>query len=251
MDGAAPALPLESSRHVSLPMRWFYTVLVLVMTGIVVIGFWPFWAGLFTGGTGAHWIIYVHAAVFSGWMVLLFVQVILVARRRVAVHQRLGRAGIYYGFVVLLLGLIITFASPAMNVAAGRASLDEAAGFLILPLGDMLLFGAFFGAGVAYRRKKELHKRLMVLATIALLFAPAARAGGDSGMLAVLAIWLLPLALAVTYDLYSRRRVERVYVVGLLVFLVAFGRVVLMESELWLPIGRWLLLPFIPDAGPA
>jgi hypothetical protein len=248
MDGAATAFPLESRSSSGLVRRGFYTALVVVMTGIVLLGFWPFWAGLFTGGTGAHWIIYVHAAVFSGWMVLLFVQVILVARRRVAVHQRLGRAGIYYGFLVLFLGLIITFAAPAMNVASGRSTLDEAAGFLILPLGDMLLFGAFFGAGVAYRRRKELHKRLMLLATIALLFAPAARAGADTGMLAVLGIWLLPLALAMAWDAYTRRRVEPVYIVGSVVFLAAFARIGLMESELWLPIGRWLLSPFIPGA---
>jgi hypothetical protein len=248
MSGAAPALPLDGGSLEAFVRRGFYTALVVLMTGIVVLGFWPFYAGLFTGGPSAHWIIYLHAAVFSGWMVLLFVQVVLVLRRRVAVHQRLGRAGIYYGVLMLVLGLIITIAAPAMNVANGRSSLDEAAGFLVLPLGDMLMFGAFFGAGVAYRRNKELHKRLMLLATIALLFAPAARAGADAGMLAVLGIWLLPLALAMAWDAYTRRRVEPVYIAGVVVFLAAFARIGLMESELWLPIGRWLLSPFIPGA---
>ncbi len=51
----------------------------------------------------------------------------------------------------------------------------HAAGFLVLPIGDMILFGGFFAAGIAGRRRRELHTRLMLLATVALLFAPTNR----------------------------------------------------------------------------
>lgn len=215
------------------------------MTVIVLRGFWPFYSALPRGGTGAHWIIYLHAAVFSGWMALLFIQVVLVVRRRVGLHQRLGRAGLYYGLLVLVLGLAVTIVAPARSVASGRSTLDEAAGFLILPIGDMVLFAAFFGAGMAFRRRKELHKRLMLLATTALLFAPAARIpAGDSPWL-ILPIWLLPLGLALGHDALSERRVAPVYLVGLAVLLAAFSRIFLVESEIWLVVGRWLLTPFV------
>lgn len=248
MRTAVPPLQMEAGGLASLVARSAHIVIVSVMTIIVLLGFWPFYSSLLRGGTGAHWIIYLHAAVFSGWMVLLATQVVLVFRRRVGMHQRLGRAGIFYGFVVLVLGLVITVAAPIQHVIAGRSTLDEAAGFLILPLGDMLLFGGFFAAGIVYRKKKELHKRLMVLATMALLFAPAARIGGDMGPWAVLLIWLLPLGLAVAHDAVFQRRVERVYVFGAAVLLVAFARIGLMESEMWLGVGRQLLRPWLPAA---
>lgn len=245
MQAAEHALPLDNGGLSSPLARSLYIAVVALMTGIVLLGFWPFYAALPSGGSGAHWIIYLHAAVFSGWMLLLFAQVILVYRRQARVHQRLGRIGIYYGLLVLLLGLVVTFVAPIQGVLAGRSSLDEAAGFLILPLGDMLLFAGFFAAGIAYRRRKELHKRLMVLATIALIFPAAARIGADTGLWAVLAIWLLPLCLVLAHDAVTRRRVEPVYVVGTVVFLVAFARIELMDSALWLALGRRLVTMFM------
>jgi hypothetical protein len=44
-------------------------------------------------------------------------------------------------------------------------------GFLVLPIGDMLLFGGFFIAGIRARRQREAHRRLMVLAAVALMEA--------------------------------------------------------------------------------
>lgn len=241
MHTATRTLEIPRDRLTDTLGRGLYVALVVVMTGIVLLGFWPFYSALFTGGADAHPIIYFHAAVFSGWMALLLTQVILVFRRRTRLHQRMGKAGIYYGVLVLLVGLAATIAAPVQHVEAGRWTLDRAAGFLILPIGDMLLFGGFFAAGIAFRRKKDLHKRLMVLATIALLFAPAARLGGETGPLAILTIWLTPLALAIGHDAVTRRRFERVYAVGLVVLLVAFARLALRESESWLVIGRWIL----------
>jgi hypothetical protein len=153
--------------------------------------------------------------------------------------------GAYYGLTLLLLGLAVTFMATADNVRAGRTTLDDGAGFLILPLGDMLLFAAFFALALHHRRKKEVHKRLMVLATIALLFAPAARLGGDHGPLVILAIWLLPLAVVIMHDLVTLRRIDRVYLAGSVVLLVAFARVSLMTHESWLVLGRSMLRPLL------
>jgi hypothetical protein len=245
MSVVSGTLQRASSGPRNMLARGLYITVVLVMTGIVLAGFWPFYAALPTGGNGAHGLLYVHAAVFSGWMILIFSQAVLVFRRRVRVHQRLGRVAVPYGLSVLVLGVAVTFVVPAEHVTAGRWTLDEAAGFLILPLGDMLLFAGFFTAGIAFRRQMEIHKRLMVLATMALLFAPAARIGADAGPGAMLAIWLFPLALAIAHDAVTRRRLEPVYLFGTLVLLVAFSRIALMEAESWLIIGRRLLAPFL------
>jgi hypothetical protein len=244
---ANPPLPARRAGVPSLAARGFYIALIALMSGVVLLGFWPFYAGLVSGAAQVHWLIYVHAAVFSGWMALLLAQALLVFRRRVGTHQRLGRLGIAYGSLVLVLGVVISIAAPAMNVLAGRTSLDEAAAFLILPTVDMLLFAGFFAAAITYRRRKELHKRLILLATISLLFAPAARIGFAGGPLAILLIWLLPLFLAMGYDLATRRRVERVYFVGLAVFLVAVARIGLMETQAWRDIGRGILLLVLPE----
>jgi hypothetical protein len=176
-------------------------------------------------------------------MALLLTQVLLVWRRRTDLHRRVGRVGIGYGVGVLLLGLIATVVAPLRHVATGEWTLDQAAGFLILPIGDMILFGGLFAAGIAARRQPDVHKRYMLLATIALMFAPAARLSGENPVL-LLAIWLLPLALAMADDMWTRRTIHRTYVIGLAVLLVAFTRVFAMESPAWLRVGRGMLAVF-------
>ncbi|MHB1329323.1 MAG: hypothetical protein ACYC2K_14090 [Gemmatimonadales bacterium] len=228
--------------------RGKYVVAVMAMIVVVLLGFWPFYAALARGGSGAHWLLYLHAAVFSGWMVLLLTQVLLVAFRRSREHQRLGKFGISYGALVVLMGLVISFAAPALNVAAGRSTLDEAAGFLILPLGDMLLFGAFFSAGIATRCRPEIHRQWMVLASIALIYPGAARFGDPYGLAVIIAIWLLPLGLLMIHELATRGRVGRIYLIGAAILLAALLRLPAMQSEGWLVIGRGLLRPFIPAA---
>lgn len=235
----------QQARAVGIFDRSEYVVAVVAMTIVVLLGFWPFYAALIRGGSGAHWIIYLHAAVYTGWLVLLLTQVLLVARRRTQTHQRLGQYGAYYGVVVLLMGLVVTFAAPALNVAAGRSTVDEAASFLILPLGDMLLFGAFFGAGIATRRRPAIHRQWMILASTALIFPGAARFGDPYGLAVIVAIWLLPLGLLMTHEQVTRRRVGRVYLIGAAILLVALARLGIMDSEAWRTIGRALLEPFL------
>jgi len=225
-----------------------YVGLAVVMSAIVLLGFWPYYSGLTGGGTGTHWLIHLHALVFSAWMVLLLVQVVLAFRRQLGLHQRLGRAGIVMGLLVLGMGLVVSFAAPVQQVLTGRATPDEAAAFLILPLGDMLFFTGFFAAGIAQRRNPELHKRLMLLATMALLFAPAARAGSPYGLLGVLVLCFLPLVLAMAHDALMHRPVSKAYLLGAAVFTVSVSRIAVMDSEPWLVIGRRLLSPWLPLA---
>jgi hypothetical protein len=240
---ATASAGVSRTRARSLP--GFHLGLAALMAGIVVLGFWPFYAGLFTGSAAAHPVIYAHAAIFSGWLVLLLAQTWLVFRRRVGAHQRLGRFGIAYGAAVVLLGFVTAFSAPALNVNAGRMTLDQAAGFLILPIGDMLLFAGFFTVGILARRNRETHRRLMVLAAVALIFPGAARFAGDAGVLSVLGLWLAPLAAAMAHDLYTTRRVHRVYWIGAIICFAAISRVALMDAEPWLVIGRRMLRPFV------
>jgi hypothetical protein len=242
----AASASVASTRPARAPIPGFHLGLAAAMTIIVLLGFWPFYSGLFTGAERAHPIIYVHAAVFSGWLVLLLAQTWLVFRRRAGAHRRLGRFGILYGTAILLSGIVTGFAAPALNVRNGTMTLDEAAGFLVLPIGDILLFGGFFIAGILARRQRESHRRLMILAAVALIFPGAARFAFDAGPLAILGLWLFPLVAAMVHDFWVEGRVHRLYWIGLAVLVVAFGRVGLMEAEAWLVIGRGILGIMLP-----
>jgi hypothetical protein len=244
---AAGAVAAAPPRRMPLPA--FHLGLAVLMTIVAVLGFRPFYLRMITGEASAHPLIYLHAAVFNGWLVLLLAQTWLVHGRRVGTHMRVGRFGVAFGVLVLLTGIISAFLLPALNVTTGAMSLDEAAGFLVLPIGDMVLFTAFFVPAILARRDRERHRRYMVLAAVALIFPGAARFALPAGPAAILLVWLAPLLAAMAHDLWVNRRVHRVYWVGLAVFLVGFARVALMEAEVWLRIGRPIItatLPWVP-----
>jgi len=235
-------------KHQMVSASWtrrFYVAVTVVLMVMVVRGFWPSYFGpLLSGGVTRPWIIHLHGAVFSGWMVLLLAQVSLIATGRVRLHRRLGNVGIAYGVLVLGIGLVVSFAAPALHVRAGEWTVDRAAGFLLLPLIDMVLFAGFFGAAIAYRRRPEIHKRLILAATVALAFAAVARMAFESPVV-FLFVWLSPLFAAMAFDVFARRRVHPVHFISVVVMTGAFGRIFFMESEGWLHVGRALLAPFV------
>jgi hypothetical protein len=109
----------------------------------------------------------------------------------------------------------------------------------------MTLFGSFFIGAMIYRRKPEVHKRLIVLATVALLFAAVGRMAFITFQPLLLVLWLSPVLAGMVYDFVIRRKVHMTYLVGLMWLLIGFTRVFFTESEGWLRIGRALLQPFV------
>jgi len=217
------------------------------MSVTVVVGFWPSYFGplLLQGNALRPWVIHLHGVVFIGWMALLLTQVVLAATGRVRAHRKIGNLGILYGCLVLIMGLVVTFAAPILHVRAGEWDMDRAAGFLPIPFGDMVLFGGFFGAAVAYRRKPEIHKRFILLATVALVFAAAGRMASVVAVPVALLVWLSPLLIGIGYDLIKRRGIHPVYAIGFTALVIALTRFALAQSPAWIRIGRFLLRPFI------
>ena len=246
--GAALEVEERSSRGVARTVprtRRFYLAITLILIAMVVRGFWPSYFGpLVSGGVTRPWIIHLHGVIFVGWMALLLAQVSLVAMGRVRLHRRVGNIGIAYGFLVLAIGLAVTFVAPVLHVRAGEWTLDRAAGFILLPLVDMVLFAGFFGAAIAYRRVPETHKRLILAATVALAFAAVARMSFRSPLVFLL-VWLSPLFAAMAFDVFTRKRVHPVHFVSVAVLAVAFTRLFFMDSDGWLEIGRALLVPLV------
>ena len=223
-------------------MTSVYVTLAVAMTMMVVASFWAIYFGpLLRGDADRPWLFHLHGAVFLGWMGLLVAQATLVSIGRTRLHRRVGTLGMAYGALVVALGLAITFVAASMHMASGAWDVDSAAAFLLLPLGDMALFAGFFGAAVAYRRRPELHKRLMLLATVSLLFAAVTRIVPVEPAWIFLLVWLAPLGVAMLHDWRTRGRVHPAYAIGLVILLVAFARVWAMNHEPWLTIGRALL----------
>ena len=222
----------------------FFAGLALFLVATVLVGFWPSYFGtLLGGGVARPLVMHVHGAIFTGWMLLLMLQVGLAATGNVRAHRRVGSFGIFYGVLVFVMGVIATFAAPVIHMRNSEWTLDQAAGFLILPIGDMILFGGFFGAAVKYRNKPEIHKRLIVAATVALAFAAVARLNYSLPIFFLL--WMAPMAALAAFDFVSAGRIHKVTAICIAAMVIGFPRVLLIENESWLVIGRAMMGWFV------
>lgn len=220
--------------------RGFYVAMSIVLIGMIFVGFWPSYYGPLTRGTtNTPWILHIHGVVFIAWMFLLVLQTVLAARGKLPQHRRVGNFGIALGSAVFVMGLVVSFVAPVITLNAGTRTLDEAAAFLLIPLGDMALFGPLFFAAVAMRRNAELHKRLMLLATIAMAFAAIFRMQALGLPIAAgLTLWFALPVICIAYDLKTRGSIHPVYWVGIAGMVVAALRIPFSESDVWIGIAR-------------
>src|SRR5215831_14228905 len=110
-------------------------------------------------------LIHAHAIVSSSWLVLLVAQTTLVATGRTGIHRRLGIAGAAIAALIVVLGIMTAIRGARDGWNPGGPFADSL-GFLVVTLGDISLFATFVGAGFAFRRDREAHKRLMILGTL-------------------------------------------------------------------------------------
>lgn len=133
---------------------------LVAVTGFGKTFFYPLFAGTFR----AHPMVYVHGIFLFGWVALFLMQALLVQRGRVARHRSLGRiGGVVAAGVVGSTLFIATLA--ARRVAAGGAP-EAANGELFVVMLEMLVFAGLVLAALRFRRRPEVHKRLMLLALI-------------------------------------------------------------------------------------
>ncbi|HWS90666.1 MAG TPA: hypothetical protein VN282_27100 [Pyrinomonadaceae bacterium] len=188
-------------------------------------------------------LLHLHGLIFSAWIVLLLAQTALVAAKRTRVHMRLGWAGAGLAVLMILVGTFTAVVrAKIVEVPPGSPSPLV---FLTIPLGDMLVFALLAGAAVYYRRRADAHKRLMLLATIAILPAAVARLPFDFiqqvGPLAFFGLSDLFVLVILLYDLLTRGRPHRATVLGGLLLILSHPlRLVVGHTQAWLSFATWL-----------
>ena len=195
--------------------------LSILMAAIAVMGFWPTYYGpLATATLAQPIIIHWHALVFSGWLALFFAQAAFAATGRVSLHIRLGRIGVAYGIVLIVVGLVTGV------IRAGALEPAEGAALLMAAVLDMGVFALFFGFAIANRKQPQVHKRAMIVAATMLLIAAAGRfwflpeIAQAFRFPVFFLIWFSPILCAIAFDLIRARRIYAVYLAGIIILTI-------------------------------
>ena len=226
--------------------RIFYIGMASVLLLTIFIGFGrSYYLRSFTEAAPLPALIHFHAAVFSVWMLLFFGQTTLIAAGRTDLHRRLGIIGSVLAGLIVILGCMTAVHSAQHGRGGGeRTPYPDALAFMVVPLGDIVLFGGFVAAALYYRRQREIHKRLMLLAIIGGFLWPAiTRMPFVAGRFPLMFGLLLLFVLAgPVHDLLTRRRVHAVYVIGGFLILASFPlRVAIGNSIVWRRLASWMI----------
>ena len=150
--------------------------LTIACAAVAIGGFMPtYWLQLPAHTFKGPPLLHIHGALATAWILYLVSQAWLVSSGRLRSHKSWGLVGISLASIVVVIGIVTAIYALGIETAAGYG--DAARSFLIVPLSAMLGFAGFTAAAIANVRRPDWHKRLMVVGTVNMLGAAAARIG--------------------------------------------------------------------------
>jgi hypothetical protein len=166
----------DASRRVitTTPSNQFYVRMAYACAAVAFAGFAPtYWMPLVSGTLNVPPIVHLHAVLFFGWLGLLIVQTKLAARRQLTRHRELGVVGVSLATAMVFVGIGTAIDRIQQSEAAGFG--DAARAFSVVPLTGILFFAVLFTMALANVKRPDVHRRLMLIATISILNAAVGR----------------------------------------------------------------------------
>lgn len=207
---SAPAQPISSvTGRNGLVDRYFYFVMSLLFAVIVVVGFSKTVdQNLIHAVPRRPFLLWIHGAAFSGWIVFYIFQSALVRTHNVKWHRFFGWFGAALGAFMVVLGFTVAVIMGHFDAVTLH---QPAPSFLSVPWWDMVAFGTCLALAISWRKKPELHRRLLFIATCHLLDAPFGRFDFIFDHNLYYPILDLVILLGVGRDLLVDHRIHTVY----------------------------------------
>ncbi|MGI8735589.1 MAG: hypothetical protein ACR2LM_20085 [Pyrinomonadaceae bacterium] len=222
--------------------RRFFTAMSIAAAITVFAGFAPtyFLKSAFRAPALSP-LLHVHGLLFTSWILLFVIQTSLISARRIDIHRRLGIPGGLLASAMLVVGYFaaIGAAQRGASPPGGPPPLV----FLAIPLGDLVVFALLVGTGLYFKRRAQIHKRLLLLATISLLTPAIARLPhvASAGPLAFFGLTDLFILVCLIYDRIVRGRIHPAFLWGgLLIVVSQILRLLISGTDAWLAFASWL-----------
>jgi hypothetical protein len=156
--------------------RYFSLAMALFMAAITIYGFsFTVRGSLLQPAVPRPLLLWVHAVAFSAWVALYILQSALVAGRNVALHRKLGWIGAALGVSMVPLGYATAIMMARFHIHRLHENPADFQAWLFSPLYDMTVFGVLVACAIFWRRRPDVHRRLMLLASLGLMTAPISR----------------------------------------------------------------------------
>jgi hypothetical protein len=226
--------------------QYFYFFMSLLVAAVVIYGFsHTVNQNLIHAAPARPWLLWMHATLFSAWVAFFILQSALVRTRNVPLHRTLGWFGAALAAAMTVVGFATAVVMRRFDVRFIPESIAGPPAFILVPFWDITCFTVFFWLAVNWRRRPELHRRSMLIATCAL----TAAAWGRVPCPPAVGLWFYAavdalILLGVVRDLFVMKKVHRIYWYALP--LLVAGQVFVMRTMLsgaqwWTRIADWIV----------
>lgn len=225
--------------------RRFFAGMTIVMVATIIIGFLPsyYMRGMIDPGhplAPMTPLVHLHGGLFTAWMLLFLIQVLLVSGDRRDIHRKLGIVAF------ALLPLMIAVGTLAGLYQVARASgppIIPPLSWLSVPLLSVPVFTLLIGLALIKRREAASHKRYMVIAMIEMTSPGLGRIPWPPfipGPVALFGIGDLFLVALIAWDIRSTGRVNAATAIGGTALIASqVLRIAIWETVPWLGFARW------------
>jgi hypothetical protein len=236
--------------------RFFYVGAATVLLVLVFLGFQHFYlhGRAYPGRELTPPIrtaLILHGIAMTAWIALFMIQPLLIVSGKRRLHMALGRIGVFVAASVVFFGFQIAIGAARVNPPELQLWGLNMKQFLAIPIISMVLFAAYVGIGVWQRRRPQVHRPMMLLATLAILPAAVDRIDAIRGLYertmlgAVFGPAVGPLALGLAFfvvHLLLTRAWDRHFATGLAALAVASAGIMqFAPTRGWDQIATWLL----------
>jgi uncharacterized membrane protein YozB (DUF420 family) len=223
----------------------FFFVYTAALLAIVLTGFAPslFFRAAFDSPPIPLY-LYLHGLILTAWFLLLLFQAWLIRKNHTTLHKKLGFFIAAYGVFVIAGGLMATFNTVARGfggaasfdtdmadinpgMGAGISYLEFISGVVWANLAAMISFAVMLSFAIIFRRQSDIHKRLILIATVAIVGPALARIarleflGGEQGLFLPSAIFLLLTAIII-HDFLTLGKAHRASLTGAGFLIIVF-----------------------------
>jgi hypothetical protein len=145
------------------------TGLIVAVIAIILIGFAKnFYLRPWLGTRSLTTLAYAHGTIMSACVLLFIFQVALISTRRTALHRRLGQWGAANALLIVVVGVLTIGAAARRHHETANLG-HFLAVFVAYDGLSLILFGVLVGCAISFRNQPIVHRRLMLMAMIALL----------------------------------------------------------------------------------
>jgi hypothetical protein len=238
---------VDGIRQKSLVERWFFPGMAVVMIAVAVAGFAPSIVDPSRRLAPISPLVAVHGILFLSWLILFLFQTMLIATRHVSLHRSMGIVAVVLLCVLVPLSYEVTVQMVRRGYDLSGDQMARTDPFFgsIFNFFAVIEFPLLAGTALVYRRRKEVHKRLLLFANIMLMVPAITHFFGHIG-------WLSPLAIlgslaflmlsAVVGDYLATGRIHPLTVaLAVVLFVLQPAQAIVGRTAAWHHFAAWLV----------